>query len=225
MSTTDSDSQWQTAAQIREQEFRAGYEIEAGRGELRPTERSDGRSDDIEHNHTEGTASETTLYADISNQKGYDPNEPLPSCEKYATKRAKFSRLWTLNAGRDGHRANGTTYKDKEVHKVSQPARDRARFVHAVANWCGLPKTLSARCRSIAQRTDPRAFNYYGGMDTFILAIVAFVAVAHGSGGGSHGDIKQFHAIREEWDVGIDDLGAAIEKIEEKEGKAETRAD
>lgn len=214
MSTTDSGNDWQTAEQIRKQEFQAGYEMEAGRGGLRPDERNDGRNDEKEHTHMEGTDSETTLWADISNQEGYDPNKRLPPCEQYNTKGAKYARLWNFNAGRDGHRVAGKTYKNDEIHKVSQPVRDRARFVHAAANWCDLSRILSARCTSIARRTDPRAFAYWGGMDTFILAIVAYVAVAHGTGEGSQGDLEKFHAIREQWGVGIDDLGAAMEKIE-----------
>lgn len=216
MSTTDSDN-WLTDVQIKEQEFQAGYEQEGGRGGLRPEERNDGRDDPIEHDHMEGTSSETTMYATPDNPPDwYDPHESLPSCERHSTRGAKYTRLWTLNAGRDKHHAKGKTYADDETHKVSQPTRDRARFVHAVANRCCLSRGLTARCTSVARCIDPRKFNYWGGMDVFILAIVAFVAVTCGDRCAWSGDLENFHAIREQWDVGIDDLGAAIKKVDEE---------
>lgn len=202
---------WKTEEQIQQEEFEEGYEQEAVSGTLRPTERNDGSDNEIEYNQMEGTVGETTMYADRGTDK-YNPNKSLPQCEEYPTKGAKFNRLWKLNAGRDDHTVAGKTYKDEEIHKVDQHARDRARFVHGVAIEVGLPESMIERCTSIARRLDTRAFNYWGGMDVFLLAIVKYVAEEN----NWSIDTDAFHEIREHWEVGRDDLSSAVEKVEEK---------
>lgn len=212
MSATVSNN-WQTEVEIQESEFRAGYEQEAACGELRPDERSDGRDSELKHTHVEGTTSETTMYATPDNPpKQYDPNESLPDCERYSTRGAKYSRLWELNAGRDDHTVAGKTYKDDEIHKVNQPARERARFVHAVANGVELPGRVVDRSTSIARQLDPRAFNYWGGMDVFILAVVKHAAQEY----DWSVDAEAFHDIRERWEVSTENVTAALGKVKEK---------
>jgi len=214
MGSNSSSNDWKSEEQIRREEFRAGYDREAASGQLRDDERNDGGDSEMKYTHTEGAASETTLYADKTEDKDkYDPNQSLPNCEHpYPTKGSKFSRLWALNAGWDGHRVDGKNYTDEEIHKVDQPARERARFTHAVACAVELPQTAIHRCTGVAKRLDPRKFNYYGGMDTFILSIVKHVAQEY----DWEVDAETFQKIRDDWNVGSDDLTAAREKVGEE---------
>lgn len=211
MSSTDSHN-WKTEEEIRREEFCEGYDQEAAPAGLRPDERNDGRDSELKHTHVEGTTSETTMYATPDNSpKQYDPNESLTDCERFSSRGAKYTRLWELNAGRDNHTVAGKTYKDGEIHKVNQPARERARFVHAVANEVELPRSVVDRSTSLARRLDPRAYNYWGGMDVFILAVVKYTADEH----DWCLDRDAFEDIRNQWDVSSEDLTAAIEKMEE----------
>lgn len=211
---------WKDEQQVKQEHFADGYQQEARRRARKPTEREDGgTSDELEHNHTEGTASATTMYADRRGD-GYDPHESLPDCERYDTKAKKFARLWKLNAGRDTHTASGKTWADDETHRVNPHTRDRRRFVQAVADTFDLDGPALERAADLAARDDPRRYNYYGGMDAFILAVVAAVAFEFGVdiNGASHdddlaADLRQFHELRRDWGVDLDDLIAATRKV------------
>lgn len=224
MSTTDAPTfDWKDESDIKQEHFADGYQQDARRHARNPTERDDGSStDELEHNHMEGTASATTMYADRRGE-GYDPYESLPECERYDTKAKKFTRLWKINAGRDEHTASGKTYADDELNKVDWRARDRRRFVQAVASTFDLDGPALERAADLASRDDPRRYNYYGGMDTFILAVVAAVAFEFGVdiNGASHDDdlavdLREFHELRRDWGVDLDDLIAATRKVLEE---------
>lgn len=201
--------QWQTDEQLAQQHFEDGYKQEAHRRARKPTEREDGGcSDELEHNHTEGTASATTLYADDGD---YDANARLPDCERHDRKRDKFARLWQLNAGRDTHHASGKTYKDAECHKVDQNARDRRRFTHALCSRLGLGENATARALHLAVTTEPRPFNFLGGFDVFLLAVVLHAANENGE--ILRLDCEAFHRIRKRWDVDRETLAKATSKL------------
>lgn len=200
---------WKSEEEVLVDEFLAGYELEAAPAGLRPEKREDGRDSELAYTQLEGTVSETTLYADRPDEK-YKPSESLGG--RFGTRRAKYARLWELNAGRDDHTVAGKTYTDSEIHKVNQPARDRARFVHAVAISVELSKCVLNYSTSLARKLDPRAFNYWGGMDVFILAVVKQAALEY----DWKMDTDAFHSIREQWGVGVEDLDAAFGKLQQE---------
>lgn len=84
--------------------------------------------------------------------------------------------------------------------------------MHAVADTFDLHGPALDRATDLAARDDPRRYNYYGGMDTFILAVVASVTFEHDRGV----DDAEFHRIRREWGVDLDDLIAATRKVGER---------
>ncbi|MFC7197287.1 hypothetical protein ACFQL4_25985 [Halosimplex aquaticum] len=79
--TTQQRYDWKDEQEIKQQEFADGYHVERDR---RTPER-DGSDDALTHDQNEGNPNATTLYGG-RHADGYDPNERLPDCERWATK-------------------------------------------------------------------------------------------------------------------------------------------
>lgn len=183
MSTTATQN-WQTVAQIHEQEFADGYWQESAAQSQNPTERdgnTEGAVEELQHTHGQTAASETTLWADGSKRarkvNNYDPSERLLSGK---TKGQKYTRLWRLNAGHDRHRAGRKSRE--ECHKADESKAFKLRSTEAVCNQAELSDVATERATDLAARNCPKRFNFIGGLTLWILACVVVAAEQHGEG-------------------------------------------
>jgi hypothetical protein len=123
------------------------------RTELKP---SSDRDDELTFNSAHGTDAATTFYADDVEDS------------------AKWERLWTRNAGVDGHRADGRSTGD--VHKVNENTRQRRERVELVASHAEVSRRVREEAVEIADGLDARSFGPWGGRDALALAAVQYVA-------------------------------------------------
>ncbi|PSP79519.1 hypothetical protein BRC81_04710 [Halobacteriales archaeon QS_1_68_20] len=202
--TTQQRYDWQTEEQIAEQEFADGYHVERDR---RTPER-DGSNDALEHDQNEGNPNATTMYGGRSSN-GYDPNERLPACERWATKGDKFASLWARNAGVDSHRAPRRSRA--ECNKANERTKDRQRFVQAVANALRLGEDATERAKELATLPTPKTLNFIGGLDTWLLAVTLHAANEQRT--VMRVDRDALKEIRADWGVTTDQLATATEKV------------
>lgn len=208
--TTQQQYDWQTEEQIAEQEFADGYHVERDR---RTPER-DGSDDALTHDQNEGNPNATTLYGG-RHADGYDPNERLPACERWATKGEKYATLWAKNAGVDSHRAPRRSRED--CHKVNERTKDRQRFVQAVANDLRLGEDATERAKELATLPTPKTLNFIGGLDTWLLAVALHAANEQRT--VMRVDRDALTDLRADWGVSTDQLATATEKVATKVGE------
>lgn len=202
--TTQQRYDWQTEEQIAEQEFADGYHVE----QSKRTPDGDGSDDALEHDQNEGNPNSTTMYGGRPSD-GYDPNERLPNCERWATKGEKFATLWARNSGVDSHRAPRRSRED--CNKADEKAKDRQRFVQAVANALRLGEDATERAKELATLPTPKTLNFIGGLDTWILAVV--LHAANEQRAVMKVDRDALAEIRADWGVSTDQLATATEKV------------
>lgn len=157
--------------------------------------------DTLEYTHAAEGKAATTVYADESSN-GYEPNKRLLDGR---TRGEKYARLWTLNAGLDGHRAEGRTRKD--VHKVDESSRDKKMFVDPVSQNVGLSNIKQEKAKSVAASIDGRCYNWCGGLEAIIFGVVEAVADF-----SPYKEVDWF-AREVESRIGVDNLMKASEKI------------
>jgi hypothetical protein len=215
MTATTIQNDWTDESTIKEEEFENGYKEESASQSQNPTEcgtndAAELAADGLEHTHAQSGASETTLYADKSDD-GYNPTKQLPDCDRWDTKAEKYSALWSYNSGNDAHNAKGTTYADETVHKVNPYTRDRRRRVHALSNTLGLSEDGTERATELATVLDPRPFNFCGGYGSFILGVIVYAANEQQD--IARIDVDTLHKERRRRDIDTDQLATATSKV------------
>lgn len=214
---TRQNEEWTDEQTIKQQEFASGYWDESAAQSENPTERAtnDGSelaTDECQHTHAQTAASETTLYADggVPDSWGasYNPNERLADDR---TRREKYTTLWRYNAGHDSHRANGRSRE--ECHKSDESATYKKRLTETVCNRANLGQTATDRATDLASNNQPPRFNFIGGVRLWILACIVVAAEQHGEMGRL--DNVYPKELGDDWDVGVADLGDAIDAVED----------
>ena len=117
------------------------------------------------HSTVSATVSETTFHADDF----AGASDPLPECERFATKEDKMNRLFGLNSGlsSDGNSNTG---------KVDWNAKDKRGIVETYASNIGLSRRHIEEASDLAARLDARAFSTWGGREALAIAVVNHVA-------------------------------------------------
>ncbi|OYR75610.1 hypothetical protein DJ84_23295 [Halorubrum ezzemoulense] len=208
--TTRQRYDWQDEQSIKQQEFADGYHVERAKR----TPATDGSDDTLEHNQNEGNPNATTLYGGRPSN-GYDPNERLPACERWSTKGEKFATLWARNSGVDSHRAPRRNRED--CNKADEKAKDRQRFIHAIANDLRLGEDATERAKDLASVPTPKTLNFLGGLNTWILAVALYAANEQRA--VMKVDRDALTNLREDWGVSTDQLATATEKVATKVGE------
>jgi hypothetical protein len=193
-------------------QYEIGYQIEAQRRSRTATQRQAASTDELEKadsQHLNGAVCATTFHASYSDD-GYEPNERLPDCEGYSTKGQKYSRLFSLNSGRDGHVADGHSESDDSLHKSDRMARYRRRLTETVAQRLGVTDLCKNTAISQAVKTDTRAYNRWGGIEAAVIAFIFAAAIQLGEQARINRDA--LNDFIEDWNMPVRRLPKAISK-------------
>lgn len=149
------------------------HQLDNSPGNGARTALEDSAENDIEASDINGNAA-TTMHGRQASD-GYNPSAPCP-CERFATKRQKYERLWRVNAGLDTHRANGDDVDHSKLGKVNENAREKRRIVETLASRLELPRHLTEQASDLAAKVDGRGFALWGGRQAVAVAAVQAVA-------------------------------------------------
>lgn len=149
------------------------HQLDSSPGNGARTALEDEAETDIEASDINGNAA-TTMHGRQASD-GYNPSAPCP-CERFATKRQKYERLWRVNVGLDTHRTNGEDVDHSKLGKVNENAREKRRIVETLASRLELPRHLTERASDLAAKVDARGFALWGGRQAVAVAAVQAVA-------------------------------------------------
>jgi hypothetical protein len=164
-------------------------------------------------------------------EQNYNPSAPCP-CERFATKKEKYERLWRLNAGLDSHRANGDDVDHAKLGKVNENAREKRRIAETLASRLELPPGLVEQASDLAAKVDGRGYTLWGGRQAVAVASVQHVApfdIFLGERPGTPTTAETINRDRENIEIrqeiadrlGASDVEDAVDRLEKATEKIE----